>query len=92
MTDQSTPETSQPSPEFLADALRAVENQRNHAQNECVNLAAALQAEYRKLAARDAAIVERDARIAELEAKVGELEANQLPPLTADGRDVHVIN
>lgn len=88
--DQLT--TSQPSAEFLQDALRAVENQRNHAQNECVNLAAAIQAERRTLVMRDAAIAELHAKNAELQAKITELEANQLPPLTGDGRDVHVIN
>lgn len=85
-----------PPAEFYQDAIRAVEAQRNAAQNECVNLAATVQAERRQ---NTAALAERDAKIRELEAKIKEFvpklvgsENTQAPPLTADGADAHVIN
>ena len=72
--------TDQPAPELQAaqDMLQAVCNQRNASQNECVQLAAQVQAAQRK--------------IAELEAKIKELAAPEasnenVVKLATNGRD-----
>ena len=72
--------TDQPAPELQAaqDMLSAVCNQRNASQNECVQLAAQVQAAQRK--------------IAELEAKIKELAAPEasnenVVKLATNGRD-----
>lgn len=87
MTDQQGP-----TPEFYQDAIRVVEAQRNQAQNELVNLGAAIQGERRVLAQKDEKIKELEAQLAQRDAKIAELQGTQLPPLSADGADAHVIN
>ena len=74
--------TDQPAPELQAaqDMLQAVCNQRNASQNECVQLAAQLQAAQRKIA-------ELEAKIKELDSAPETNAANENVDKPANGRD-----